>query len=216
MFKNRKYSLSTVLRRQLLLLSRPTSLISSSSRKKKVLLWLIRLVQGSPGGSDSKESACNAGDLGLISGLGRSSGGGNSNTLQYSCLGDPIDRGAWWAIVPGVGHGRVCTHRVTTHTHCPCSRVSLLEMSVPQAIYLHLCSGHIPSHSLAYLCWGSSVHGGRNEMPLLPPGPSYILQTSISSKEGDIFISVCFLYHLVQDSEKKGHEGPLRTQTVFF
>ena len=40
-------------------------------------------------------------------------------------------------------------------------------------------------------------------MPLLPPGPSYILQTSISSKEGDIFISVCFLYHLVQDSEKK-------------
>ena len=41
-------------------------------------------------------------------------------------------------------------------------------------------------------------------MPVLPPGPSYNLQTSVSSKEGDIFISVCFLYHLVQDSEKRG------------
>ena len=42
-----------------------------------------------PGGSDSKESACNEGDLGLISGLGRSSGGGQGNPLQYSCLENP-------------------------------------------------------------------------------------------------------------------------------
>ena len=50
-----------------------------------------------PGGSDSQESAYNAGDLGLIPGLGRSSGGGHGNPLQYSCLENPKDRGAWWA-----------------------------------------------------------------------------------------------------------------------
>ena len=46
-----------------------------------------------PGGSDGKASACNAGDLGLISGLGRSPGEGNGNPLQYSCLENPTDRG---------------------------------------------------------------------------------------------------------------------------
>ena len=55
-----------------------------------------------PGGSDSKESACNEGDPGSIPGLGRSSGGGNSSPLQYSCLGNHMDRGAWWATVHGV------------------------------------------------------------------------------------------------------------------
>ena len=52
--------------------------------------------------SDSKESACNAGDLGSIPGLGRSPGEGNENPLQYSCLGNPKDRGAWQAIVQRV------------------------------------------------------------------------------------------------------------------
>ena len=52
-----------------------------------------------PDGSDSKESSCNAGDLGLIPGLGRSSGGGRGNPLQYSCLETPMDRGPWWATV---------------------------------------------------------------------------------------------------------------------
>ena len=47
------------------------------------------------GGSDGKESACNAGDLGSIPGLGRSPGGGHNNPLQYSCLENPMDRGAW-------------------------------------------------------------------------------------------------------------------------
>ena len=54
------------------------------------------------GGSDGKESACNAGDLGSISGLGRSPGEGNSSPLQYSCLENPTDRGAWWATVHAV------------------------------------------------------------------------------------------------------------------
>ena len=50
---------------------------------------------GFPGGSDGKESACKAGDLGLIPGLGRSPGEGNGNPHQYSCLENPMDRGAW-------------------------------------------------------------------------------------------------------------------------
>ena len=57
---------------------------------------------GFPGGSDSKESACSAGGLGFIPGLGRSAGGGNGNPLQYSCLENPMDRGACWNIVHGV------------------------------------------------------------------------------------------------------------------
>ena len=53
-------------------------------------------------GSDSKESACNAGDLGLIPGLGKSPREGNGNLLQYSCLDNPMDRGPWQATVHGV------------------------------------------------------------------------------------------------------------------
>ena len=55
-----------------------------------------------PYSSDDKESACNAGDLGLIPRSGRSPGEGNGNPLQYSCLENPMDRGAWWATVYGV------------------------------------------------------------------------------------------------------------------
>ena len=57
---------------------------------------------GFPGGSDGKESACNVGEPGLIPGWGRSPGGGNDNSLQYSCLENSMDRGAWWATVHGV------------------------------------------------------------------------------------------------------------------
>ena len=49
------------------------------------------------GGSEVKAPACNVGDLGLIPGSGRFPGEGNGNPLQYSCLEDPTDRGAWWA-----------------------------------------------------------------------------------------------------------------------
>ena len=55
-----------------------------------------------PGSSDGKESACNVRELSSISVLERSPGGGNGNPLQYSCLENPMDRGAWRAIVHGV------------------------------------------------------------------------------------------------------------------
>ena len=59
------------------------------------------------GGSDSKVSACNVGDLGSIPVLGWSSGGENGNPLQYSCLENPMDWGAWGAAVHGVAKSRI-------------------------------------------------------------------------------------------------------------
>ena len=69
-------------------------------------------------GSDSKETACNVGDLGSIPGLGRSPGGGHGNPLQYFCLENPMDRGAWWATAHRVTKSRTqlsnlaCMHAV--------------------------------------------------------------------------------------------------------
>ena len=60
-----------------------------------------------PGGSDGEESACNAGDSGSIPGLGRSSGEGNGNRLQYSCLQNSMVRGAWRAAAHGVTKSQV-------------------------------------------------------------------------------------------------------------
>ena len=62
-------------------------------------IWCKR---GFLGDSVVKILPANAGDLGSIPGLGRSPGEGTSNPLQYSCLGNPMDRGAWWAVVHGV------------------------------------------------------------------------------------------------------------------
>ena len=60
-----------------------------------------------PGGSEVKASACNVGDVGSIPGLGRSPGEGNGNALQYSCLENPKDGGAWWATVHGVSKSQI-------------------------------------------------------------------------------------------------------------
>ena len=59
-------------------------------------------MMGSPGGSVVKNLPADAGDLGLFLGSGRSPGEGNGNPLQYSCLGNPMDRGAWRAAVHGI------------------------------------------------------------------------------------------------------------------
>ena len=72
---------------------------------------MLALHPGFPGASVVKDLPANnagdAGDLGLIPGLGRSPAGGNGNPLQYSCLGNPMDRGAWWATA----------HKVTKSCH---------------------------------------------------------------------------------------------------
>ena len=60
-----------------------------------------------PGGSDSKEPTCNAGNPGLIPGWGRSPGEGNGFPLQYSCLENSMDTGAWQATVRGITKSRI-------------------------------------------------------------------------------------------------------------
>ena len=71
----------------------------------KLLLSPSYKLKGFHGGSEGKASACNVEDPGSIPGLGRSPGEGNGNPLQYSCLENPMDRGAWWATVHGVANG---------------------------------------------------------------------------------------------------------------
>ena len=63
---------------------------------------MCKFRSGLPWWLSGKESACNVGDAGLILGSGRSPGEGNGNSPQYFCLGNPMDRGSWWATVPGV------------------------------------------------------------------------------------------------------------------
>ena len=70
---------------------------------------------GFPGGSDGKASACNVGDPDLIPGLGRSPGEGNGNPLQYSCLENSMDWGAWWATVHGITEGQTRLSDFTGH-----------------------------------------------------------------------------------------------------
>ena len=69
-------------------------------------------VMGFPGGSDGQQSACDAGDLDLISGLGRPPEEGKGHPLLYSCLGNPMDRGAWCATVHGAAKESDTTQRL--------------------------------------------------------------------------------------------------------
>ena len=65
----------------------------------------FKSTEGFPGDSVVKNLPANAGDMGSIPPSGRSSGEGNGIPLQYSCLGNPMDRGAWWATVHGISKG---------------------------------------------------------------------------------------------------------------
>ena len=70
---------------------------------------------GFPGGSVVKKLSASARDTGSIPGWERSPGDGNSNPLQYSCLGNPMDRGAWWVTVHGVSKGLDTTYQLNNN-----------------------------------------------------------------------------------------------------
>ena len=74
---------------------RKKNLLTLQTLSESKFLFLLEYPQGFPGGSDSKESSHHAGHLGSIPGLGRSPGEENGNPLQYSCLENLMDRGAW-------------------------------------------------------------------------------------------------------------------------
>ena len=85
---------------------------------RKHVLFTILLASLAKGiGSDGKEPACIVGALDSIPGSGRSPGGGHGNPLQYSCLENPMDRGAWWATVHGVAERH---DRVSNTQDAPC------------------------------------------------------------------------------------------------
>ena len=89
----------------------------SSSTRVKILTTTACWLHG---GSDAKESACNVGGLGSIPGLGRSPGEGNGYSLQYSCLENSMDKGAWQATVHGITKSwtRLSNFHFTTAYRC--------------------------------------------------------------------------------------------------
>ena len=100
--------------------------------------------------SVGKESACSAGDLGLIPGLGRSPGEGNGNPLQYSCLENSMDRRAWQATVHGIAKSQtqLCDY-VHVHVH-PCKEIFVF-------------TGNLVSYKAYHMaqCWGPASAGSR-------------------------------------------------------
>ena len=80
-------------------------------------------LKGFPGGSVVKNPQSNAEDTGSIPGSGRSPGEGNGNPLQYSCLGNPMNKGAWWATVHGVGRELDRTERLNNSNNNVSKRV---------------------------------------------------------------------------------------------
>ena len=94
---------------------------------------------GFPGGSEVKASASNVGDQGSIPGLGRSPGEGNGNPLQYSCLENPMDGGAWLATVHGVAKSRTRLSNFTITLTIP-QHNRLFNVPQPQDHALCLCS----------------------------------------------------------------------------
>ena len=83
-------------------LSVVTRRVNISKHRRSDLWDYIVTNKGFPGGSDGKESACNAGDQSSIPGSERYLGEENGNPLQYSCQGNPMDGGYWWATVHGL------------------------------------------------------------------------------------------------------------------
>ena len=83
-------------------------------------------VWGFPGGSEVKASACNVGDLGSIPRSGRSPGEGNGNPLQYSCLENPMDGGAWWATAYKVAKSRTWLSDFTFSSLLPLSVIEII------------------------------------------------------------------------------------------
>ena len=99
--------------------------MEKTQSEKETILYDSTYVMGFLGTSVSKESAWSAGDTGLIPGSGRSPGEGNGNPLKYSCLENPMDRGAWQVIVHRVA--RVGCDLVTKPNHL----CNILEKAKP-------------------------------------------------------------------------------------
>ena len=123
------------------------------------VLFKVSYASGFPGGSEVKASACNAGDLGSIPELGRSPGEGNGNPLQYSCLENPTDGGAWWATLHGVAKSGTWLSHFTffsfllSYASVKCSRLQRLLQHWLTWVR-NLLHAHVMSHEPVRACWG--------------------------------------------------------------
>ena len=135
-----------------------------------------------PSGSVVKNLPANEGDEGSIPGLGRSSGWGNGNPLQCSCLGSPMDRGAWWATVNGVTKSWIWL------SNCTCMHYVPNRLGSSQVLITHI----VFTTSGVYL--DLILHRWRNWL-VFPLGLLCPLQRKgfISSSE-TLFSTVCFSY----------------------
>ena len=108
------------------------------SRCRRNISNCLRSGMGFPGGSDRREPACNAGDPRSIPGSGRSHGEGRGNPVQYSCLENPMDRGAWRATVHGVAESQARLKHVNTYTYIADTQCRL-RFRCTAVIELYLC-----------------------------------------------------------------------------
>ena len=123
----------------------------------EVLHW------GFPGGSDGKESACSVGESGLILGSERSHGEGNGNPLQYSCLENPRDRGAWhWAAVHGVSKSRTWLMDGHFHFHGFGSAVELVEHR--DAVFAGMRVWRSKGRLWSRMVWSPARDSGRDNL----------------------------------------------------
>ena len=181
---------------------------------------LINTIEwGFPDGSEVKASACNAGDLGLIPGSGRSPGEGNGNPLQYSCLENPMDRGAWWPTVHRVTKSRTWlsdfTHGLLQGTNSPCSFKFLMmgfkpSLSSGFSGYCFLCGNKCGSLSLtttgiAFCAWST-------DFPSAHTLGFTFCSTKGGEKKGSIFMKTeaWTLFSISLPKRGEGDSGTIR------
>ena len=146
---------------------------------------------GFPGGSDGKASVCNARDPGLIPGLGRSPGEGNGSPLQYSCLENPMDSGAWLAAVQGVAKSRT---RLSDFTFTFHFQASLSITNSRSSLRLRSIESVMPSSHLI-LCRPLLL-------PPLPPSIRVFSNESNSSHEVAKVLEFQLQHHSFQRTPK--------------
>ena len=124
-------------------------------------LWLL-------GGSDVKEPTCHAGDMGLIPGLGRSPREGNDYPLQYSCLGNPMVRGAWQATVHGFAKSQT---RLNEHTHW----LVCTDLCLPEVTRLRLLVGSFRQYVAVFCGSGLLLPVSQEELVKYEPSVAPVL-----------------------------------------